>query len=109
IDPSLLDNLVKIDDVQNKQLYARNNQGEVAGISYDVNPTENSFPTRGVGAVLKVGAPQSDEDATTKVYVDTALNGKLGNSGEQILNGTLQLKSSEATSPVIALDESITI
>lgn len=103
IDPSLLDNLVKIDDVQNKQLYARNNQGVVAGISYDINPTENSFPTRGVGAVLKVGTPQSDEDATTKVYVDTALDKKVN-----ILSNTTRTVESSSSGEVTSTTYNLT-
>ena len=91
IDPSLLDNLVKIDDVQNKQLYVRNNQGVVTGISYDVNPTENSFPTRGVGAVLKVGTPQSDEDAATKAYVDGVINSINEFNPNLLINGDFRV------------------
>ena len=72
-----LNNKVNIDAVQNKQLYSRNNRGVVTGISYNINPEENSFPVRGTGAVLKVGTPVSNEDATTKLYVDTELNNKV--------------------------------
>lgn len=53
-------------------------------------------------ARMKVGTPTEDDDATTKAYVGTALDGKLGKSGGTItgglnVNGSLDVGSTLST------------
>lgn len=42
--------------------------------------TANTFVSRATGGVIKTGTPLVDADATTKLYVDTAVAGKVSNT-----------------------------
>lgn len=58
-------------------VYAVNASNEQAMITYDMSASASSIARRGTNGVLKVGTPSDNADATTKLYVDTALGLKL--------------------------------
>lgn len=67
--------LTKVDTTSTEnQLYGTDASGAQAELAYANAATANTIPYRGTNGTLPVGAPTSGEHATTKTYVDDAVN-----------------------------------
>lgn len=72
--------------------YVFNQTDAAGGITGTVMKVYNKDLRVGLQGPFSLGAQGTTADALTrKDYVDTALNGKLGNSGAQTINGTLYI------------------
>ena len=72
----------KVDKTTARQVvYARNSEGNEIALSYDSEATVG-VAVRGQNGVLKVGTPVANDDATTKKYVDNALDNKVDKTTE---------------------------
>lgn len=63
----------------------------------------------GEGATVDSELSETSENAVQNKVITNALNEKLGNNGEQILNGTLEVTTETVDEPSVTVDKSVTV
>ena len=89
-------------------IYLYGNTDSQVQIPCQTEPNQYTVAYRASGGVLRVGTPTSDDHATTKLYVDTALGNKLDKNTETNTNHRAYVVLSNGTQSVTAFTSEAT-